>query len=474
MRIASTGSFLPVLAAGLLLVAPSAAAGQQEATAEGEPAVHAPAAAPGDRHGGKTRSPLGVHHGDTRLPGPAVTLEQLTEIARRRSPRLAAARAGAEAEASRTSRAGLLPDPSLQLGFMNLSLPGFSADMASSMAPAVSVSQRLPFPGKLAAESRIADRSAEMARAGVGEAWWRLRARVAGAFYELWEVERRLELLRETREHLDDFRTAALALYRGGGGRQTDVLQAQVEVARTEASIGRVEASREAAAARLNALLDRPADTEIPPAELGRLPAAWPDRGELRRWASSHRPELERSRLGVRRAEARTERAGREIWPDLRLGAGYGQRGTATGTERMVSFTVGFDVPVFAGRRQLRQRDEARARAQSARAELAEARAEVDARLGELLAELGRTRTLLELYRTEVLPQARTTVESAFSSYRAGAVDFRTLVNARTTLNRYEDEFHELVADHGRALAELEATVGRELPADRPLETETR
>lgn len=448
-RVPAPGLILTTLVAAALVLSPMPTEGQGPAGTDDDPA-------------------------DVRPFGDQLTLERLLETARRRSPRLAAARASAEAGRSRTSWAGLLPDPSFQLGFMNLSVPGFSADMASSMAPSVTLSQRLPFPGKLAAESRMADRSAEMAEEGAREAWWRVRTRVARAFYELWEVERRLEVLEETRGHLDDFRTAATALYEAGGGQQADMLQAHVEVARTDAGIGRLRAEREAVAARLNGLLDRPADTPLPPAELGPLSARAPSRDTLRRWATEGRPDVVRSRLAVERAGARTDRARREIWPDLRLGVGYGQRSTATGTRRMASFMVGFDVPVFAGRRQLGQRDEARALEDAARADLAEARAEVDARLGELLAELERTRTLVELYREEVLPQARVTVESAFSSYRAGRVDFGTLVDAQTTLNRYEDELHALVADHGRALAELEATTGRRIPPSSPLTTETR
>lgn len=109
-----------------------------------------------------------------------------------------------------------------------------------------------------------------------------------------------------------------------------------------------------------------------------------------------------------------------------------------------------------------------------ARAELAEVRAEVDAEIGEHLAQMERQRTLIRLFRDEVLPQARTAVESAFSSYRVGAVDFMTLIDAQMTVNRYEGELYALVANYGTHVAELEAATGRELPAVRGLEVEVR
>lgn len=370
------------------------------------------------------------------------------------------------------SWAGLLPDPRVQLGMMNLSVPGFDADMPSSMSPSIQVTQVLPFPGKLGLEGKIAERTAEMARADAEESWWVVRARVATAFWELYAAERRLDVLAETNGRLEDFELAARALYEAGSGRQTDVLQAQVEVARLSAEIARTRATRTGAEARLNALLNRPASTPIPKPVAAGLPEEIPDPDTLRAWAEADRPVVTRDRLAVQRADTRAARADREIWPDLTLGAAYGQRRVAGDLQRMASFMVSFELPVFAGRRQLRVRDEAAAMESMARAELAETRAMVDARLDELAADLDRTRELLRLYREEVLPQAHATVESAFASYRVGAVDFGTLVTAQTSLDRYENEFHGLVAEYGRATADLETAIGRELPATRPIDPE--
>lgn len=194
------------------------------------------------------------------------------------------------------------------------------------------------------------------------------------------------------------------------------------------------------------------------------MPLAVPSAEMLKQWAEDTRPMLARGRTGVDRARTRADLAKKEIWPDPVLGVQYGQRGGAMGTERMGSATVGFSVPLFAKSRQLRLRDAAAAMEAMARADLADMRAQVDARIGELLAELERTSTLVELYRSEVLPQARANVESSFSSYRVGTVDFMTLVDAQMTVNEYEQELYGLLAEYGRSVAELEMTIGRELP----------
>ncbi|MGD8277213.1 MAG: TolC family protein [Gemmatimonadota bacterium] len=407
-------------------------------------------------------------------PAAGLTLDEVLTLAHERSPRLRAAAAVADAASWREPAAGTLPDPMLQLGVMNFSVPGLRTDMPNSMAPALQLMQMVPFPGKLGLSGRIAEQSTAMARAAADEAWWQVRSKAAMSFYELYEADRKIEVMRETLGLLEDLEDVAKAMYASGQGPQSDVLRANVEVSRMDAEIRRMQAMREVAAARLNGLLDRPADTPVPTPVLGTLPDALPPADTLRAWSALTRPMLERNRIAVEQAETRQSLARRQIWPDLTFGVQYGQRSGSTGTARMASAMVGFSLPIFASKRQYRMRDEAAAMEQMARADLAGMKADVDARIGELLADLERDRTLVRLYRAEVLPQANANVESALSSYRVGTVDFMTTVDAHMTVNRYEQELYALLADYGRAVADLEMTVGRELPRTGTMLSEDR
>lgn len=395
----------------------------------------------------------------------ALSLREVHELARERSPLLHASAAAADAVAAQQRSAALPPDPELQLGVMNLSLPALKADMPGSMLPSVQAMQMIPFPGKLRLSGEIARQNTAMARTEVDAAWWAVRAEASMAFYEIYRADRQIAVMEETLDWLRQFEQVATSMYSVGEGRQSDVLRAGVEVARMQADIARMRAMRTAAAARLNALLDRPADTAVPAVGFSALPAELPAADELRRWAEESRPSLARGRLAVERARTREALARRELWPDLSVGVQYGQRPAEMGTERMGSLMIGFSVPVFAAQRQLQMRREAAAMEQMAHAELADLRAQVGARIGELLAELERARTLLALYRGEVLPQAEANVTSAFAAYRVGRVDFMTLVDAQMTLNQYRQELYALLAEYGRMVAELEMTIGRELPA---------
>jgi outer membrane protein TolC len=225
----------------------------------------------------------------------------------------------------------------------------------------------------------------------------------------------------------------------------------------------RMAAERTAAAARLNVVLDAPAEAAVPPTVLPVFPDALPMRDSLERLALAHRPMLAAGAEDVRAAETAERLAGREIWPDLELGLQYGWRPMEDGTDHMASLMVGFSLPIWAGSRQLAMRRETRAMRDMAEADLAAMEASTRGRVAELDADVQRARSLLRLYRTTVLPQTDATLASSLAAYRVGGVDFMTLLDARMSLTRYRQETIRLEAELGRALAELEMLTGADL-----------
>ena len=51
---------------------------------------------------------------------------------------------------------------------------------------------------------------------------------------------------------------------------------------------------------------------------------------------------------------------------------------------------------------------------------------------------------------------------SSLAAYRTGSVDFMTVLDNRMTVNRYREELVALIAEEGRAWAELEMLTNRE------------
>lgn len=403
---------------------------------------------------------------------PAVTrLGDVYAGVERDNPKIAAAQAVVRAAQARVPGAKRPPDPQLQLGFMNYTLPGL-APMETIGMTQLQVMQMVPLGGKLTLAGRVAGAQAAATSERAADVAWEVRNQSAMAFYDLYATDQQLAVSRQTLRLLQDIARTADAMYRVGEGRQADVLRAQVEIAKMAEDTLRMQAMRQTMVARLNALLDRAAAADVATPGLPRFPDALPAQEWLDSLATGDRPMIRAGLADVRAADASARLARRELIPDLQVGVQYGQRGAtmtdATGmasrtTERMGSLMVGASIPIFAKDRQLQMRAEASAMKAMAEADLAAMRAETRGRIGEAYAALTRARNLARLYRTTVLPQADATVASALSAYRVGQVDFMTLLDDRMTVNGYRQELATLAADEGKAWAELEMLTGREL-----------
>jgi outer membrane protein TolC len=401
--------------------------------------------------------PLASSQSGTLLLGDLYTQVQ------RANPRAAAARSLAQAALARVPGATRPPDPQVQFGFMNYTVPTL-APMPTLGMRQVQVMQMLPLGGKLGLAGQVAGAQASAAAERAHEVTWDLRGDVAMFFYDLYATDRRLEVMRETVRLLQDIEKTAASMYRVGDGRQADVLRAQVEIARMVEDTVRMQAMRQTMVAKLNALLDRPTDAPVGIPALPQFPDSVPQRAWLDSIAHGNRPMIRAGLEEVRAAEASERLARKEIWPDLQVGAQYAQRGgDMGGTERMASLMVGASIPIFARDRQYRMREETNAMKQMAQADLAMMRADTRGKMGEAYANLVRARNLAQLYRSTVLPQAEATVASALSAYRVGSVDFMTLLDDQMTVNKYRQDLYALDAEQGKAWADLEMLSSRVL-----------
>jgi hypothetical protein len=132
--------------------------------------------------------------------------------------------------------------------------------------------------------------------------------------------------------------------------------------------ITRMRTERISAAARLNALLAVDPSAPVGPPLRPSFPDTLPPLDSLVAEAERNRPMVQAAEAELRAADAGVRLARREIWPDLQLGIQYGQRPMDDGTDRMISLMLGFNVPIFAGSRQLAMRREATAMRQMAAA----------------------------------------------------------------------------------------------------------
>ncbi len=388
--------------------------------------------------------------------GAGLELEALVAEALARNPEIRAARERAGALRERVPQAAALEDPMIGFGILNVPR-NFELDEEDMTAKELSLSQKLPFPGKLSSAAEAAGHEAEAAQAEAEETANRVAAEVKVAFHELSHVHRALEVTRRNQELLEELARIGRARYAVGRGQQEELLLAELDITQATDDLLRLEAEQEAARARLEALLDRPpGGLRGPPVDPEVSPASFALE-ELRARAAGENPGLKALRLEVLARRAELERARRELYPDFTLKFAYGQRDDRLD---MLSGMVEMNVPIFYRSKQERGVAEALARVRAAESRLEAARNELFARLNALGPRLQALERRIALYRSGILPQARLRLESALSAYRVDRAGFAAVVTARMQLYRLELDYHEALTEHGKAIAALEAAVG--------------
>ncbi len=370
---------------------------------------------------------------------PEFTLDQLQKIALANNPTLGQAQAEVRAAAGRTRQAGLWPNPSI--GYTGEEIRGGSYNGGQQGA---FVQQDVILGGKLGLARKVTAAEGKQAEAEVEEQRLRIRNGVRMAFYQSLAAQQMVAMRKKMRALASDAAKTTEQLYNTGQADEPDMLQARVEADEAELAVVNARQERQRAWQVLAAVVGRP---EWPLARLSGNFEDFPqlDTKQLLATILKESPSEKIAELGVARALAASERARREVIPDISVRAGYldnrEQLGnlspTPVGSEGFAELSV-----------HLRLFDRNQGGIQAAKAEEERASLEVQ-RLGLVLRQLAApymmryTSSLAraELYRKSTLPSAQRAYELYLRKYGEGAAAWPQVLIAQRT-------FFQLQADY--------------------------
>jgi cobalt-zinc-cadmium efflux system outer membrane protein len=367
-----------------------------------------------------------------------------------------------DAAKERPPQEGSLDDPMLSFEIINLPTNSFSFSQDDMTMKQFSFSQAFPFPGKRGLRREVAWREANAIGQGYREKRNEVVRRVKELFYELYAIDRSLEVVEKNRDLFRQFIKIAETRYSVGQGIHHDVIKGQVELSKLLGEQIRLEQSRQAAAARLNAILNRP-----PQSPLGRTEEVLKeeirlDLAELLARAVENRPLLKAFQEEVEKSKSANALSRKRYLPDLTMSVAYGFREDSRTVNRSDMFSAGLsiNIPLYFRTKQDRQVAETSAMIDSATEKYQAARNEVLSLVKELVAEVEKGGTLIDLLQTGLIPQAHHSLDSAVAGYQVGKVDFLTLLDSRLTLFNLEKDYLRALGDYQTSLARLEWVVG--------------
>lgn len=400
---------------------------------------------------------------------PILTLDKAIEQALSGNPGLGQIKARAEALATIPSQAGTLPDPTVNIGLLNVPTSSFDLHKEDMTMLEMGVSQSIPFPGKLALREKIAEQEALAAADSVDEARLRLVREVKTGWWRLFYYDHALSLLNESEQFFLQLIDIAQAKYKFGKGTQQDVLLAQLELSKLKDEKLNLISMRHGQEAQFNVLLDRmpevpvhiPEETEI------KLPVI--AETALQDKAVKLRPLFAQHRKMLDAAKSKVDLAKRDYYPDFTVGAGYAVRqNTPTGQSRsdFANVQLSMNVPIFIDRKQAKAVEQRQGELLEERYSLQDEHHKIQAEIAAKAAEYQHAKEKLALLEHEIIPQAQQTLDSLLAGYQVNQSDFSDLLRTQLSFFQYQTQYWLALTNTQQILAELSAAVGEELNHD--------
>jgi outer membrane protein TolC len=364
----------------------------------------------------------GQARADVELPRP-LGVQDVVKLARSRRAEIAAANAKARAAGQRPAIVSALDDPIVSVSADHIPYSGMGLDWSAS------VQQSFPLSRVRRHRERGAEANARREIAEADRIALDVELDAAQAFWMLAEARAAADITKQQHALADQLVKAALARYTANTGTQSDVLRAQIEVARLDAEQKATAAEVRAAEAMLNTSLAREAAAAIPELDV-KVSDALPATPESIAITAQQRPELRAGRAEIEQAEADVRvmksmyapMAMVQTGPAYTMEAGHGWMAM-----------VGISIPFWRGKLSAGV-DEANAMVDMAKADL-----DAMKRMAEGQARVAREKVVAarERYvalRDDIVPRAEQAIAPTLAAYSSGQVPLVSVVEAAQAL----------------------------------------
>ncbi len=409
-------------------------------------------------------------------PGPALfaatapelnetaTLNDCIIYAQENNPALHAASQRWRAAIHQVPQAKGWPDPRINYGY-------FVESVETRVGPQeqrIGVMQPFPWIGKLKAAGDVASANAAAVLAELAAAQLQITREIKDVWYELAWLEQARRITDENMELVKQLEGVSQARFKAGGDLGA-VTKAQVELSKLQERSVSLAAMRSPLQARLNSLLNRPADAPIPrPTLMVPHDISLPGDAMLFSWQKEANPILETLAHRIEQEEHAARLARKSGMPELGLGFDYIVTGPArvagmpdSGQDAAIAM-FSISIPLWRGKYRAAV-DEAEARRDAAESMRENQINQLEAKLKMALYLFRDAERKTDLYGSTLLTQARSAFSVAQQNYESGSSDFLNLIDAQRALLEIELEYQRSLANQQKALAEIEMLVGRDV-----------
>lgn len=378
-------------------------------------------------------------------------LSQLIQEATCNNPQIRAARDRLFAANHVIPQARSLPDPKVSVGSpMNID------PMRLQM---IGASQEIPFPGKLVVQGKIAIEKAKRAAAEYQATCLVVIAQLKRIYYDLYSVNKSIEILQKNQIFLQEMEKSAEVNYSVGKVPQQDIFRAQTEIARLDMRLVILKQERESLKAGINRLLNRPLGIAIhTPSQLS-VTHVRHDLTSLNTLIKQRAPQLKARERSVEQRRQAVKLSKMNYFPDVEIEGGKLRNTAMNNDGYMVNLKA--TIPLYFMEKQNNSLRESLSRYNAEIEDLHTTYQSLLLQVKNAYLIEQRSARLIELIQGSVIPLATLTFNSSQANYGVGKVDFLTLLNNLLTLQENEIELHNELANHEKAITQIEEITGK-------------
>lgn len=332
------------------------------------------------------------------------------------------------------------------------------------------IMQVFPWFGKIQARTDLAAAKAQAAQQRYETTKLILFHQVKTAFYEFEYLATAIDIAKHNLDLLQHFEEVARTKYRTATAIHPDIIRVQVELAKIEDILKSLEQLKEPTVAKLNSVLNRPIDAEL----------AWPEKVQLRQVSLDRKlivqelkranPELAELSWEIQAAKSSVELAKKKFYPDIGVGLDWIQTDSAimpgqrdSGKDPLV-LMFSMNIPLWQNSYKAAEQ-QAKANVRKIQEQRTDTENKILSKVFEVLYDIEDSQRKIHLYGDVLVSKAQELVQASETAYRAGTIDFLSLIDAQRMLLKYELDYERAVTNNQQKIAELEKLIGAELSA---------
>ena len=390
-----------------------------------------------------------------------VNLEDYLEFTALNNAGLKAAFEQWKAAVEKIPQAKALPDPKFTYGY-------FIKEVETKTGPQrqkLSLMQAFPWFGVIEAGTDAASAEAKAAHKKYESTKLDLFFKVKYSFYEYAYLGRAIEIARQNLELLRHFEEVARTRYTTSAGSHPDIIRAQIELAFIEERLKSLEELQTPIVTGLNSILNRKTELPLPWPTRKQFNPVKIDREVIVAELIENNPQLQALDFEVIAAKARIEIAKKKSYPNLNIGLDWIQTDDAqtsgirdNGKDPIIAM-FSINLPIWTDSYKAAEL-ETRAKMRSISAKKVQSRNDLIAKLEKTLYEFEDTLRKIDLYEDVLIPKAKEMLEASEVAYKAGTVDFLSLIDAQRSLLEFELSYERAITENLQKAAEIEMLTG--------------